>query len=284
MLLDLKGLADYLRGFHFGVASLAPLPGAHGDLHREAGARRDFREDQFVSHDDGRAGNYKEMYGQSGVAAGKERNGGGSGGDIGYFLKCNILGDAFVMAVATDLAGLYDSTNSGRTRMADGQVDGGRPGAIQGQAEPVVAEGFHAAAKPFDVRIARGPGQRFGRPDKIRGQPIQQPALQGKGDTVRFRFERRGDQAIGQRSGGFIKGYPGDAIECIGKSLAVFVGKGGELGGGVPVDAGDGLGFLGGGVVKIPRECAILRRGLGIGEDRPVFMAGNGQVGQKAGG
>ena len=86
----MKSLADYLRGHYFWISILAPLPGGYGNCHREAGARRNFGEDELVALDDGRSGDHKEMHGQSGVAAGDQGNGLGRGRDIGYFLKGNV--------------------------------------------------------------------------------------------------------------------------------------------------------------------------------------------------
>ena len=65
----------------------------------------------------------------------------------------------------------------------------------------------------------------------------------------------------------------------MGKNPALFVEVNGELRIGFPVDGGECLGLVGGGLVEIPRE----RGGRDRGRNGFALVAGNGKVGEKAG-
>ena len=165
--------------------------------------------------------------------------------------------------------------------MPDGEVDGRGPGAIQGDPESPVAEGLHAAAKPFEDGRARSPGKLPAGPREIAGDLVEHDSLEKEGDPIGFGFQHRWHASIGERSRLAVHRDPGDAVEVAGKHAPFGIGKGWELRLGFPVDSCDRLGLVRALTVEIPGQRLCVCRGLLESGYRMVFVTGHRQIGEE---
>ena len=123
------------------------------------------------------------------------------------------------------------------------QSDVGRrtaqPGAVEGDAEAVVAQGFDGARQPFGHGLAGGLGEGLAGVLEIRGDGRAEGGPDREGQAVRLDVEGL---------------EVGDAVEVMGHGLALGIEEHGHLGLGLPVDGSEGLGLLGEGLGGVPGQ------------------------------